>query len=132
MKTWEDGVGGNYTVEFYHNDNLIGLNEPGVFDCRIKKYETYYNRNTTEYRMAYYNERNGDYDFIKVPAKDLSEPSIIPPKISNPSQGEGNLIILGTLLFIPFSVIIICIIGCCCCKRQRITTRRSEYETPLG
>ena len=62
MKILEDGVGGNYTVEFYHNDNLIALNEPGIFDCRIKKVETYYNYNTTEYRVAYYNDQNGAYN----------------------------------------------------------------------
>ena len=50
LKTIEDGVGSEYTVLFYHNDNLIELNEPGVFDCRIMNTETYYNRNTTEFR----------------------------------------------------------------------------------
>ena len=48
-------------MTFYHNDNLIALNGLGNYDCRIKKVETYYNRNTTEYRMAYYNDKNGDY-----------------------------------------------------------------------
>ena len=76
MKTLEDGVGGNYTVLFYHNDNLINLNGLGVFDCRIKKVETYYNRNTTEYRRAYYNDRNGDYNWIKIPPIDPNAPII--------------------------------------------------------
>ena len=120
-------------MEFYHNDNLIALNGLGNFDCRIKKVETYYNRNTTEYRMAYYNDMNGDYSFFKIPPKEANPSSpIVITKEVNSSESEGNLIILGTLLFIPFSIIITCIIGCCCCKRQRISTRRKEFETPLG
>ena len=57
----------------------------GNYDCRIKKQEEYYNRNTTEHWGSYYNEKNGDYRFEKVPAKDtIDRPQVRTTVITTP------------------------------------------------
>ena len=113
LKVFEDGVGGRYTVEFYHNDRLASLNGLGNYDCRIKKQEEYYNRNTTEHWGSYYNEKNGDYNFVRVPARnEVDRPRVKTTIITTPPSERENLIILGTLAAVPFFSLVICLICC--------------------
>ena len=85
FKVFEDGVGSRYSIQFYHDDHLASLNGLGNYDCRIKKHEEYYNRNTTEHWGSYYNEKNGDYRFEKVPAKDtIKRPRVSTTVITTP------------------------------------------------
>lgn len=136
VKMLEDGVGGNYTTIFYHNDRLIELNGPGVFDCRVKKAETYYNQNYTEYWEATYNDQNGAYNWYKTPPRDTygveDLESLANGRVGVEVDSTGNLIILGTLMCIPLSIIVTCLVGCCVCRREHVTERGRHYATPIG
>ena len=129
FSAFEDGVGGRYTIQFYHNDRLASLNELGNYDCRIKKQEEHYNRNTTEHWGSYYNEKNGDYNFVKVPGKDAAErPRVKTTIITTPPGEQGNMIILGILAFVPFISLAVCIICCLFLRQKRVTYVRREEQ----